>query len=100
MEKKNQDDYVLNVMQWMGYANHVTVQPERQSGGLLLLWKEDVDLQVISSSPNYIEAEAAVKGKKPISLSSMDIPRGVKGKKCWRRSQLCKMEVMYHGRLQ
>lgn len=63
METKNQDEFVLQVVQWMGYANHFTVPPQGLSGGLLLLWKDDVDLQVISSSPNFIEAKSVVKGK-------------------------------------
>lgn len=57
MDTKNQDNVVFHVLQWMGYANKFTVPPTGLSGGLALLWKDDVDLQILDSSPNFIDTK-------------------------------------------
>lgn len=57
METKNQDDVVFHVFQSMGFVNNFTVPPQGLSGGLALFWKEDVLLEVLSSSKNFIDVK-------------------------------------------
>ncbi|XP_024007904.1 uncharacterized protein LOC112083915 [Eutrema salsugineum] len=56
-ETKNQDDVVFSVFQWMGYDNRFTVPPIGLSGGLALFWKKDTHLEILSSSPNFIDTK-------------------------------------------
>lgn len=57
METKQQDAFVLHVLNWMAYKNFFILPPQGLSGGLVLLWKEDVHLEIISSSPNVIDTK-------------------------------------------
>lgn len=63
MEINNQDEYLSRVMQWMGYEYHFTVPPLDLSGGLALFWKQDIMLDIIASSPNFIDAKLVIKYK-------------------------------------
>ncbi|VVB08350.1 unnamed protein product [Arabis nemorensis] len=40
--------------QGTAFTKHFTNHPQGLSGGLVLLWNENVEIQVLSSSPNYI----------------------------------------------
>ena len=55
MERKNQDEVVLNTYRSSAYSNHFTVPPDGLSGGLALSWKSSVHLDVLYSSPNIID---------------------------------------------
>jgi len=57
METKNQDAKVLQLVDWMGYGHHFTVPPQGRSGGLALFWKRGINLEILSSSPNLIDAQ-------------------------------------------
>lgn len=57
IETKNQDDFVFHVLQWMGYDHKFTVPPMGLSGGLIFLWKSDVELEVLDYSPNFIDTK-------------------------------------------
>lgn len=61
METKNQDDFVLNVFNWMGYAHHFTIPPNWMSGGLALFWKEEVQVDILESSANHIDTNVTFK---------------------------------------
>ncbi|OAP05085.1 hypothetical protein AXX17_AT3G15320 [Arabidopsis thaliana] len=54
---KNQDAKVLQLVDWMGYGHHFTVPPQGRSGGLALFWKSGINLEILSSSPNLIDAQ-------------------------------------------
>lgn len=57
METKNQDDNIFNLFEKTPYSNHFTVPPIGLSGGLLLSWKDHVDLEILDSSPNFIDVK-------------------------------------------
>ena len=57
METKNQDAKVLQLVDWMGYGHHFTVPPQGRSGGLALFWKRGINLEILLSSPNLIDAQ-------------------------------------------
>lgn len=55
MKTKNQNDYVLQVFRWIGYDNNFLVSSNGLSGGLALFWKKDVKIDILASSPNFID---------------------------------------------
>lgn len=54
-ETKQQDDYVRDVGTQLGFLNHVIVPPVGIGGGLVIYFKQHVQLSVISQSPNLID---------------------------------------------
>ena len=63
METKNQNPYVLKELEFMDTDHHFLVPPERpSSGGLALFWKQDLNLQILSSSKNVIDTMITHKG--------------------------------------
>lgn len=63
MKKKNQDDYITHVFQWLGYDKQFTVPPLGLRGGLALFWKHDIDLQILASYPYFIDARIKINQK-------------------------------------
>ncbi|WZZ70042.1 hypothetical protein YC2023_081412 [Brassica napus] len=63
METKNLDAFVLQELDFLGAEHRHLVPPERpNSGGLALFWKQDIDLQILSSSKNVIDTIINHKG--------------------------------------
>ena len=61
METMNQDEVVLRLFQKTEYTSHFTVPPsETGGGGLSLSWKSDVQVDILSSSPNFIDTSIAM----------------------------------------
>lgn len=54
METKNQDDALLRLFQKSELTNHFTAQPFGLAGGLFLSWRDDVQVEILYSSPNVI----------------------------------------------
>lgn len=63
METKNQEDAVLKHFRNTELTNHFIVPPEGLSGGLVLSWKDSVQLDVLNSSPNCIDTCVKVNNK-------------------------------------
>lgn len=63
METKNLDPFVLKELNFLDPDRHFLVPPARpSSGGLALYWKQDIDLQILSSSKNLIDTVILYKG--------------------------------------
>lgn len=63
METKNDDTSVTNSLIGLGFTNMFTVPPIGLSGGLALLWKDGVDISVLTSSANVIDTKVNFKKK-------------------------------------
>ena len=68
METMNQDEVVLRMFQRTEYTNHFTVPPSGTSGGLSLSWKTDTQVDILSSSPNFIDTIITLQ-QKPMFVS-------------------------------
>ena len=56
METKNPDSFVLKKTEQLTYEHRVLVPPVGHgAGGLALLWKQEVNLQVLSANANHID---------------------------------------------
>lgn len=68
METKNIDDVVLGKFKNTLFSNHFLVSPEGLSGGLSLSWKDKIDLEILDSSPNYIDTKI-ITGPTPLFIT-------------------------------
>lgn len=57
METKNSDQVVLKEFVGTEFDKHFTIPPVGRSGGLALLWNNNVDLLILDSSPNHIDVK-------------------------------------------
>lgn len=63
-ETKNPTETVLSKTQELDYAFHHIIPPTGVcAGGLTLLWKENVNIEVLSSSNNLIDTIVTFEGK-------------------------------------
>lgn len=64
METKNDDEHVLNTFNWMGYDSHVLVSPHSpNAGGLALFWKQNIEMEILSTCQHFIDTKITAKGK-------------------------------------
>ena len=56
METKSNNEGIEKVRRKIQFAHKFVVPHPNQGGGLALLWKEDIQLDVQSSSDNHIDA--------------------------------------------
>lgn len=62
METKNDDEFIKEKLQSLQYPNYFSVPPVGRSGGLSLMWKEEVDVKILEHSCNLIDTEVNFKG--------------------------------------
>lgn len=63
METKRQDEEVFRMYQETEFTNPFTVPSDGLSGGLALSWKDNVQLEILYSSPNVIDKKISFNGK-------------------------------------
>lgn len=64
IETKNPNDFVLQKCEQLGYEEHYLVPPTGHgAGGLALLWRQELNLNVLYSSANVIETQIIYEGK-------------------------------------
>ena len=64
METKNLDAVVLTALNSLGYSAHHLVSPHSPGGGgLALLWKQEIELEVVFSCQNFIDTLIRAEGK-------------------------------------
>ncbi|CAA7062291.1 unnamed protein product [Microthlaspi erraticum] len=62
-ETKNPDPFVMTKVESLGYHNIAFVSPSSvASGGLSLLWKQEIPLDIISSCTNYFDTQITYEG--------------------------------------
>ncbi|KAG2303409.1 hypothetical protein Bca52824_032060 [Brassica carinata] len=62
METKQQDAFIKDKLQTLNFSGYFSVPPVGSSGGLSLLWRDTVTVDVLKDSPNIIDAEIKFKG--------------------------------------
>ena len=62
METRNNDTFIKSKLESLHYTNYFSVPPEGTGGGLALLWKDNITLEILESSPNIIDAKVSFKG--------------------------------------
>lgn len=63
-ESKNSNEFVLSKVNSLGYVNHLLIPPQGLGGGLVLLWKQEIQLEVLSSCQNYIDTSMTYEKKR------------------------------------
>lgn len=65
METKNPDEFVIKKTEQLQYENKFLVSPVGHgAGGLILLWKQEINLQILNASANCIDTCIIYEGKK------------------------------------
>lgn len=80
----------------MGYEGKFTVPPIGLSRGLALLRKQDVKLDVLSSSPDLIDTRVKIKSKLLYLTLTYGESDKQKKKEVWNQSHHSKLEIL-HG---
>ncbi|XP_019095662.1 PREDICTED: uncharacterized protein LOC104763574 [Camelina sativa] len=84
-ETKNKRSYLENVVGHLGYHDLHTVEPLGKSGGLALMWKEEVHIKVLHSDKRTIDVQVKWQDKEFfLSCIYGDPVRGERGK-VWER---------------
>lgn len=88
METKNDSDFVLQNLQWMGYSSNFLVSPHSQgAGGLALFWKQNLEMEIIFSCQHYIDAKLKVKGRWFFATFLYGEPDRIKRSQVWQQLQ-------------
>lgn len=84
-ETKNHEQTVLNETEELNLDLHYLVYPHNQgAGGLALFWKNDINLQVLSSSHNHIDTLIIFKDHSFHSTFVYGAPEIVKHQEVWQ----------------
>ncbi|CAL9223615.1 unnamed protein product [Arabidopsis halleri] len=83
-ETKNPDEVVIKELEDLQYNQIKLVSPHSPGGGgLALLWTEEVKLEVLQESQNYIDTQITFKGKKFYAIFIYGDPDKDKRKPVW-----------------
>ena len=84
METKNPVESVLNSLNWMNYKSHFLIPPHSPGGGgLALLWKQELEVTILSSCQNYIDTKIKAAGKSFFATFLYGEPDRTKRKGIW-----------------
>ncbi|CAA7038820.1 unnamed protein product [Microthlaspi erraticum] len=64
METKNGNSFVLKELKQLNYDYLEMVPPYARGGGLALLWKKEVEVNILHKCDNFIDSEVRFKGEK------------------------------------
>lgn len=92
METKNQDDKVFQLFEKTPYTHHFTVPPEGLSGGLLLSWKDHVEVDILDSSPNFIDIKVTTGLEITFVTFIYGVPRQEERASLWEKLTLLGLE--------
>lgn len=88
METKNPSEFVLQHLEWMGYASNFLVPPlSPGSGGLALFWKQNIEIEIVSSCQHFINTKVTAKGKSFFSTFLYGEPDRSKRIQVWNQIQ-------------
>ncbi|KAL1208842.1 hypothetical protein V5N11_010520 [Cardamine amara subsp. amara] len=89
METKNPDDFVLSTFSWMGYASQHLVSPiSPGAGGLALFWKQELEVEVLLSCPNFIDTRIKAEGRSFYATFLYGEPDRSKRKQVWEQVKI------------
>ena len=81
MKTKNPDSFIIKKTYKQQYENRLLVSPVGHgAGGLALIWKQEINLQIISATSNCIDTCIIFEGKKLFAPLSMEIPTNLEEK--------------------
>jgi len=86
METKNPDAATLKSLSWMNYPSHCLVPPHFPGGGgLALLWKQNLEVTILSTSQNFIDSKIKAEGKSFFATFLYGEPDRTKRKEIWNQ---------------
>ncbi|KAG7543566.1 Endonuclease/exonuclease/phosphatase [Arabidopsis thaliana x Arabidopsis arenosa] len=84
METKNSDATVLKKLEDLNFAHSWLVSPQGHGGGgLALLWKQELELEVLKSCPNFLDTKITTKGQSFFSSFVYGDPEQSKRRQVW-----------------
>ncbi|XP_019097316.1 PREDICTED: uncharacterized protein LOC109131143 [Camelina sativa] len=84
METKNSDAVTLKAVEGLNFACRHLVPPQGHGGGgLALLWKQDVDIEILVSGSNFVDTKVLVKGKSFYATFVYGDPDHIKRRRVW-----------------
>ena len=88
METKNPTTTVLNLLQGLNYPSHHLVEPHSPgAGGLALFWKNNIEVEILSSCPHFIDTRIKAKGREFYATFLYGEPDRTKRTQVWTRLQ-------------
>lgn len=89
VRQKKTNEVVLKTLDWLGYASNHLVNPHgSDGGGLALLWKQVINLEVLHSITNYIDTIIIQDGKLLYVTFVYGEPDQTKRKEVWNKLTL------------